>query len=103
MVLTTHQQLIDEGIYKEITIALHTPPHRTISLALVAQALGATKDSARQHQQVIVRVGIDQQRRGRRRRLSMSLNHEWVWQLLYENTVPIYHPRAPKRQTRAVV
>ena len=45
---TTPQGLIDEGIYKEIAIALHTPPHRAVSLALVAQALGATKDAARQ-------------------------------------------------------
>ena len=44
---TTPQGLIDEGIYKEIAIALHTPPHRAISLALVAQALGATKEAAR--------------------------------------------------------
>ena len=44
---TTPQGLIDEGIYKDIAIALHTPPHRAISLALVAQALGATKDAAR--------------------------------------------------------
>ena len=44
---TTPQGLIDEGIYKEIAIALHTPPHRAISLALTAQALGATKDAAR--------------------------------------------------------
>ena len=43
----TPQGLIDEGIYKEIAIALHTPPHRAISLALAAQALGATKDAAR--------------------------------------------------------
>ena len=28
----------------EIAIALHTPPHRAISLALVAQALGATEE-----------------------------------------------------------
>ena len=45
---TTPQKLIDEGVYKEIAIALHTPPHRAVSLALVAQALGATKDAARQ-------------------------------------------------------
>ena len=45
---TTPQELIDEGIYKEIAIALHTPPHRDVSLALVAQALGATTDAARQ-------------------------------------------------------
>ena len=45
---TTPQGLVDEGIYKDIAIALHTPPHRAISLALVAQALGATKDAARQ-------------------------------------------------------
>jgi hypothetical protein len=44
---TTPQGLIDEGIYKDIAIALHTPPHRAVSLVLVAQALGATKDAAR--------------------------------------------------------
>ena len=45
---TTPEGLIEEGIYKEIAIALHTRPHRAVSLALVAQALGATKDAARQ-------------------------------------------------------
>ena len=45
---TMPQGLIEEGIYKEIAIALHTPPHRAVSLALVAQAFGATKDAARQ-------------------------------------------------------
>ena len=44
---TTPQGLIDEGIYKDIAIALHTPPHRAISLALVAQALGASKGATR--------------------------------------------------------
>ena len=44
---TTPQGLIDKGIYKDIAIALHTPPHRAVSLALVAQALGATKDAVR--------------------------------------------------------
>ena len=47
---TTPQSLINEGIYKEIAIALHTPPHRAVSLALVAQALGATKVKAKQRQ-----------------------------------------------------
>eukprot|EP00964_Phaeocystis_antarctica_P005331 scaffold2916_cov70-Phaeocystis_antarctica.AAC.2 len=40
---TTPQELIDDGIYSDIAIALHTPPHRAVSLALVAQALGATQ------------------------------------------------------------
>ena len=43
---TTPQPLIDEGIFNDIAIALHTPPHRAVSLALVAQALGATKATA---------------------------------------------------------
>ena len=60
----TPQGLIDQGIYKEIAIALHTRPHRAVSLALVAQALGATKDAApaggapRQREQVVVLVGV---------------------------------------------
>ena len=44
---TTPQGLISEGIYKDIAIALHPPPHRAVSLALIAQAFGATKDAAR--------------------------------------------------------
>ena len=31
----------------DIAIALHTPPHRAVSLALVAQALGATQEKGR--------------------------------------------------------
>eukprot|EP00964_Phaeocystis_antarctica_P014198 scaffold7814_cov70-Phaeocystis_antarctica.AAC.6 len=44
---TTPQELIDDGIYSAIAIALHTPPHRAVSLALVAQALGATQGKGR--------------------------------------------------------
>ena len=43
---TTPQGLLDEGIYSDIAIALHTPPHRTVSLTLAAQALGATEAGA---------------------------------------------------------
>ena len=43
---TTPQELVNEGIYKEIAIALHIEPHRAVSIALVAQALGATKGAA---------------------------------------------------------
>ena len=31
----------------DIAIAIHTPPHRAVSLALVAQALGATQGEGR--------------------------------------------------------
>jgi len=44
---TTPQELIDDGIYSDIAIALHTLPHRAVSLALVAQALGATQGKGR--------------------------------------------------------
>ena len=33
-------------VVSDIAIALHTPPHRSISLGLVAQAVGAKKQSA---------------------------------------------------------
>ena len=32
--------------HSDIAIALHTPPHRAVSLALVAQAIGAKKPDA---------------------------------------------------------
>eukprot|EP00964_Phaeocystis_antarctica_P104175 scaffold69313_cov66-Phaeocystis_antarctica.AAC.5 len=44
---TTPQELIDDGIYSDIATALHTPPHRAVSLALMAQALGATQGKGR--------------------------------------------------------
>jgi hypothetical protein len=40
---TTPQELITDGIYSDIAIALHTLPHRAVSLALVAKAVGAVK------------------------------------------------------------
>ena len=43
---TTPSALIDEGIFNDIAIALHTSPHRSVSLGLVAQALGAVKKSS---------------------------------------------------------
>jgi hypothetical protein len=39
--------LIDDGIYDGIAIALHTHPHRSVSLGLVATALGASPRSGR--------------------------------------------------------
>ena len=33
--------------HSDIAVALHTPPHRVVSLALVAQALGATQGKGR--------------------------------------------------------
>ena len=39
---STPEQLIRKGIYKTIAVALHTEPHRKVSLSLAAKALGAT-------------------------------------------------------------
>ena len=36
----------------DIAIALHTPPHRAVSLALVAQALGATQGKGQLRQSI---------------------------------------------------
>ena len=38
---TTPEDLISAGIYSQIAVALHLPPHRTVSIALAAKALGA--------------------------------------------------------------
>ena len=37
---TTPQDLIDDGLYRKIAIACHPAPHRSVSLALIALALG---------------------------------------------------------------
>ena len=39
--------LVDDGIYNDIAIALHAPPHRSVSLGLMAQALGAMPSASR--------------------------------------------------------
>ena len=39
--------MINEGIYNNIAIALHRPPFRAVSLALLAQTLGAVKKRKR--------------------------------------------------------
>ena len=44
---TTPEELINDGLYKDIAIALHTPPHRAIGLAILAQAVGATSQAHR--------------------------------------------------------
>ena len=38
---STPQDLIDDGLYKTIALALHPMPHREVSMAQVAQACGA--------------------------------------------------------------
>ena len=48
MFQTTPQDLIDDGLYKSIAIALHEMPHREVSLALVAQACGAKPSKTKQ-------------------------------------------------------
>mmetsp|Transcript_23187 Transcript_23187/g.71018 ORF Transcript_23187/g.71018 Transcript_23187/m.71018 type:complete len:1131 (+) Transcript_23187:1596-4988(+) len=43
---TTPPALLDAGLYGPLAFAMHPPPHRNISLALVAQALGASTMSS---------------------------------------------------------
>ena len=38
---TTPEDLIRDGVYHQIAVALHLPPHRAVSLALAAKAIGA--------------------------------------------------------------
>eukprot|EP00964_Phaeocystis_antarctica_P120966 scaffold84692_cov66-Phaeocystis_antarctica.AAC.5 len=44
---TTPQELINGSIYSDIAIAFHAPPHRTVSLGLLAQSLGASQGKGR--------------------------------------------------------
>ena len=44
---TTPKDLIDDGLYTTIAIALYAPPHRAVSLALVAQACGGVAHSTK--------------------------------------------------------
>ena len=44
---TTPQDLINDGIYKQIANACHSGPHRSVSLALIAKACGARPVASR--------------------------------------------------------
>ena len=49
----------------DIAIALHTPPHRAVSLALVVQALGATQGKGRLSRMKTLHVSMGSSRRYR--------------------------------------
>ena len=40
---TTPEDLVESGLYTSLAVALHAAPHREISIALAAKALGASK------------------------------------------------------------
>ncbi|EOD33551.1 hypothetical protein EMIHUDRAFT_425648, partial [Emiliania huxleyi CCMP1516] len=42
----TPRDLIADGLYHDLAIGCHADPHRQVSLALLAKALGATKQTA---------------------------------------------------------
>ena len=42
----TPRDLIADGLYNDLAVGCHADPHRQVSIALLAQALGATKQTA---------------------------------------------------------
>ena len=42
----TPRDLISDGLYNDLAVGCHADPHRQVSIALLAQALGATKQTA---------------------------------------------------------
>mmetsp|Transcript_15164 Transcript_15164/g.47412 ORF Transcript_15164/g.47412 Transcript_15164/m.47412 type:complete len:132 (+) Transcript_15164:3-398(+) len=42
----TPRDLIADGLYHDLAVGCHAGPHRRVSLALLAKALGATKQTA---------------------------------------------------------
>ena len=42
----TPRDLIADGLYDDLAVGCHADPHRQVSLALLAKALGATKQTA---------------------------------------------------------
>ena len=57
---TTPQDLIDDGLYKSIAIAMYAMPHREVSLALVAQACGGLPRNTK-HMTAAARKAIKQE------------------------------------------
>ena len=42
----TPRDLLSDGLYNDLAVGCHSDPHRQVSLALLAKALGATKQTA---------------------------------------------------------
>ena len=42
----TPRDLINDGLYNDLAVGCHSGPHRKVSIALLAQKLGATKQTA---------------------------------------------------------
>ena len=42
----TPRDLINDGLYNDLAVGCHSGPHRKVSIALLANALGATKQTA---------------------------------------------------------
>ena len=92
MFQTTPQDLIDDGLYKSIAIALHEMPHREVSLALVAQACGAKPSKTKQRPRTFqLARGLKRQASKQYSRDTPALSQAY---LTGSETSPLTDPRA---------
>ena len=60
----TPRDLIVDGLYNDIAVGCHSDPHRQVSLALLAKALGATKQTAQSRVRRVTALARTTQPRG---------------------------------------
>ena len=54
----TPRDLIADGLYHDLAVGCHSGPHRQVSLALLAQALGATKQTAQSRMRQVTALAL---------------------------------------------
>ncbi|EOD21705.1 hypothetical protein EMIHUDRAFT_354831 [Emiliania huxleyi CCMP1516] len=60
----TPRDLISDGLYNDLAVGCHAEPHRQASIALLAQALGATKQTAQSRVRRVTALARTTQPRG---------------------------------------
>ena len=60
----TPRDLISDGLYNDLAVGCHADPHRQVSIALLAQALGATKQTAQSRVRRVTALARTTQPRG---------------------------------------
>ncbi|EOD35585.1 hypothetical protein EMIHUDRAFT_98575 [Emiliania huxleyi CCMP1516] len=58
----TPRDLIADGLYNDLAVGCHSAPHRQVSLALLANALGATKQTAQSRMRRVTHARVTQTR-----------------------------------------
>ena len=86
------RDLIADGLYNDLAVGCHSVPHRQVSLALLANALGATKQTAqsRVRRVTVTAIARTTQTRGSSKTESGDAGKSRLWTDQSEQTLPLH-------------